>query len=438
MTEPADGDQPSEIIAEFVNQLEAGENPDVEAYAARDPERAEKLRTLAAFYHGMRAEAPAGRRCETPANEDAPPPAERPAIRRVAAPPARAPRVAAPVRSSVADSSATPDRRLRYLVGPAVAALIAAIVAWYAIPYGSSPSPGPLAKPKPDHIDLSGTPLVRIPAGRFEMGSTDFEIRSLVLAPGNEKRTAEFQSELPRRSVDITHPFLLGMREVTVGEFREFVKAKRYVTQAELQENGLGWNQAFGVGEEGPQYTWENPGWAQSDDHPVVLVAWIDAVEFCRWKTEREQVAYRLPTEAEWEYVRRDGTAPVFNSKTFSKYANVADMALTTKYPDRLTVEPINDDHVFTAPVASLVHNAYGLYDLTGNVYEWCADRYAPNYRGAAPVDPVGPAEGSLRVARGGSWNRAGAELRVTSRAGAADPSSGNYETGFRVVRELP
>jgi formylglycine-generating enzyme required for sulfatase activity len=271
------------------------------------------------------------------------------------------------------------------------------------------------------------------------MGSFKREIDKRINEPGNTKRADELRSELPARPVEITRPFYLGMHEVTVGEFDRFVATTGYQTDAEKNGLGRGWNVQRGAEEIYARYDWRNPGWPQRSNHPVVLVSWNDAAAYCRWKSGVEHATYRLPTEAEWEYARADGTPTFYDESTTSKFANVADLALKRVYPfpHHLDVEWINDQAPFTAPVGSYHANAYGSFDLTGNVQEWCADWFAADYRRAGRVDPVGPVAGTRRVVRGGSWKRSGVELRVTSRAGASVPTSANAETGFRVVREM-
>ena len=136
--------------------------------------------------------------------------------------------------------------------------------------------------------------LVYIPPGKFTMGSPDSE-------QGRE-------SQETRHEVELTKGFYLGMHEVTVGQFRQFVRDANYQTDGQRDGKG-GW----GVSEAGSiemngKYTWKSPGFAQSDDHPVVLVSWNDAKAFYRWLTEKEQKQYRLPTEVQWDYACRAGT----------------------------------------------------------------------------------------------------------------------------------
>jgi formylglycine-generating enzyme required for sulfatase activity len=430
MTKPGSDDF-SAITDEFFRRLDAGENPSIEEFAARYPAQAGKLRALLPMLIGMRADATA----DAVEAESADPvePSRADEVASHGRPPSQ-PRGASASRVAAedpptADDVAAPARRRRPPVRLALVAF-GTIVAVAAVCYA-------VFRPVPPYTDLSGMQFLRIPAGNFEMGAPEAEIKSLKLAPGNESRQAEFDSELPARTAAITKPFYFGMYEVTVREFREFVDDRKHVTDAERTGLGIGWDETRGVGETDKKYTWRNPGFQQTDDHPVVLVSWNDAQAFCEWKSLREKATYRLPTEAEWEYARRDGTPPYFDAERVEVYANVADTRLQQLYTTR-KVEPLFDGHPFTAPVGSLKPNAHRLHDLTGNVYEWCSDWHSAGYQGATTFDPVGPAGGTLRAARGGSWNRTKVHLRVTSRVGAADPATGNFETGFRVVREIP
>ena len=107
----------------------------------------------------------------------------------------------------------------------------------------------------------------------------------------------------------ITRPFYLGVTEVTRGQFRRFVDDAGYQTEAEKDgKGGCGWNEETKKFEQNPRYTWQNPGFEQTDEHPVVNVSWNDAQAFIGWLSRKEGKTYRLPTEAEWEYACRAGT----------------------------------------------------------------------------------------------------------------------------------
>ncbi len=141
----------------------------------------------------------------------------------------------------------------------------------------------------------------------------------------------------------------------------------------------------------------------------MVNVSWNDAVAFCKWLSRKEGKTYRLPTEAEWEYACRAGTTTRYYSgddpETLAKVANVADATVKAKFPDWKWTIKASDGYVFTAPVGQFKPNAFGLYDMHGNVWQWCAGlgRLRAITTKSPTDDPTGPATGSYRVARGGS-----------------------------------
>jgi len=268
-----------------------------------------------------------------------------------------------------------------------------------------------------------GMNLVLIPRGKFLMGSPK----------GEENR---LDDEL-QHEVEITRPFYLGKREVTIGQFKAFVKATGYQTEAEKDGKG---GRAFDGKEfvRKPEFTWKNLHFAQSDDHPVVVVSWGDAVAFCAWLSQKEGRTYRLPTEAEWEYACRAGTTTRFNTgareEDLKSAGNIADAALKAKWADASWAVRWNDGYPFTAPVGQFQANALGLHDMHGNVWEWCADWYGEDYYAKSPrEDPQGPANGKERVARGGAWSTQPKFCRSAFR----DWHEPDYRSdciGFRVV----
>ena len=171
----------------------------------------------------------------------------------------------------------------------------------------------------------------------------------------------------------------------------------------------------------------------------MVNVSWNDAVGFCKWLSKKEGKTYRLPTEAEWEYACRAGTTTRYYSsddpETLANVGNVYDAAFKAKFPDRKYTIKASDGYVFTAPVGKFKPNAFGLYDMHGNAWQWVADWYARGYYGTSPVDdPTGPESDSLRVLRGGSWDSMAVDTRCANRT-RVTPDDRNYDTGFRVSR---
>jgi len=245
--------------------------------------------------------------------------------------------------------------------------------------------------PKELTLDLGGgvtMKLVLIPAGKFMMGSPDSE-------------KGHVNNEGPQHEVTISKPFYMGVTEVTQAQYEAIMGA--------------------------------NPSTFKGETNPVENVSCNDATEFCKKLSEKTRQAVRLPTEAEWEYACRAG------SKTKFCFGD-ADEGL--------------GDYAWyhansggtTHPVGQKKPNAWGLYDMHGNLWEWCSDWYAQNYADAKAVDPQGPSSGMIasywawvtsvtptfRVLRDGSWYCGPDGCRSAARGGGLSPSGGDY--GFRVV----
>jgi formylglycine-generating enzyme required for sulfatase activity len=271
-----------------------------------------------------------------------------------------------------------------------------------------------------------GQTFVRIPAGKFTMGS-----------PPAEKDRLDHENP---HEVELTRDFHLATHEVTIGQFRQFVTETGYVTDAEKDgKGGVGYDEATQkFAGPNPQYNWRNTGWTATDDHPVVNVSWNDAQAFCTWLSKKEDKTYRLPTEAQWEYACRAGTTTAFHHgddpQALVRAANIADATAKQKIPNLKSAVTATDGYVFTAPVGRFRKNAFGLFDMHGNVWEWCEDLYDPGrYEDRSQRDPVGPSTGTLRTFRGGSWDRPPARCRSAARGGNS-PTFRNFILGFRVV----
>ncbi len=304
------------------------------------------------------------------------------------------------------------------------------------------------AEPKKLAADLGGgvkMEMTLIPSGEFKMGSGESAEATAAFfnkTYGEDLLTADFfKDEHPQHRVRITKPFYLGTYHVTRGQFRQFVKDSGYKTDAEKGEKpgAYGWDadkKEFGFNE---KYSWRNAGFEQTDEHPVVNVSWNDAVEYCKWLSKKEGKTYRLPTEAEWEYACRAGTTTRYWSgddpETLAKVGNVADAAAKAQFPDWKYTIKANDGYVFTAPVGKFKPNAFGLYDMHGNAWQWCADWYGADYYAASPADdPTGPDSGNVRVLRGGSWYF-GPNFARSAIRGWNSPYLRVISAGFRVAR---
>jgi formylglycine-generating enzyme required for sulfatase activity len=274
-------------------------------------------------------------------------------------------------------------------------------------------------------VNSIGMELVEIPAGEFPMGSED-TVESL-RTELHLRIDRNVDDERPVHRVRITKPYFMGRYETTVGEFRQFVADTGHKTDAEKDgTGGVGWNGTkFG---RDPKFTWSTWWKDQTDRHPVVNISPNDAAEFCRWLGKKEGKTYRLPTEAEWEYACRAGTTTRFytgdDAAAAAKAGNFAD---PRRHPPGT---------ILTTKVGSFAPNAFGLYDMHGNIWEWCADHYQKDYYASSPVDdPKGPERGGNVVMRGGCWGFEVGSGRSSTR-GRSTPTSRGYRDGFRVVLE--
>ena len=306
-----------------------------------------------------------------------------------------------------------------------------------------------------------GMKFVRVPAGEFLMGSNESPDALAQSYPQYERRRfVELFDEAPVHRVRITRPFFLGQHEVTVGQFRKFIEASGYVPESQADgTGGYGYNPGYdpakserGDAFEGrdPKYSWRNPGFAQGDAHPVLNVTWNDAVAMSQWLSRQEGKRYRLPTEAEWEYACRAGSRSRYypgkdsandagnDPQSLRQIANTFDADAAKNWP-RWQPYALEgpDGYAFTAPVGSFKPNALGLYDMLGNAWEWVADWHDENYYATSPVnDPQGPASGTVRVRRGGSWHTWALYSRCSYRNWNS-PQTRYTLLGIRLLREV-
>jgi formylglycine-generating enzyme required for sulfatase activity len=305
----------------------------------------------------------------------------------------------------------------------------------------------PGAPPK-ELVNRIGMTLRLIPAGEFLMGISQQELQRLNERDKYDRYRPRYpglvvcDDEVPAHRVRITRPFYLGVYEVTVGQFRRFVEDSHYKTDAEKDgKGGLGWNVAAGKYVRHAQYTWRSPGFPQADEHPVVNVSWNDAVAFCQWLSRKERQTYRLPTEAEWEYACRAGTTTRYycgdDPEQLATVGNVADAtAKETLKKDYQSYIESRDGYAFTAPVGRFQPNRFGLYDMLGNVWEWCADGYDAQYYARSPADdPRGPSQATERVARGGAWSVMPRGCRAATRH-RSTPAACASTQGVRIACE--
>lgn len=246
--------------------------------------------------------------------------------------------------------------------------------------------------------------MVYLPGGTFKMG---------------DLRGKGFESERPVHEVTLD-AFAMGRYPVTVGEFRRFVDATGYQTEAERRGgadvyDGKEWGQKADA-------HWRNPRFTQEDAHPVVCLSWNDAAAYCEWLSERTGERYSPPTEAEWEYACRASSETEYGFG--DDEARLGEYAWYSKNAGEKT-----------HPVGQKRANAWGLHDLHGNVWEWVRDWYGP-YSKESQRNPSGPETGSRRVIRGGSWYFVAEYCRSACRRGLG-PGSRADDLGFRLARRV-
>ncbi|OQW97702.1 MAG: hypothetical protein BWK74_05940 [Desulfobacteraceae bacterium A6] len=267
------------------------------------------------------------------------------------------------------------------------------------------------AGPEQKITNSIGMAFVYIKPGTFMMGS-----------PSGE--TGRFDNET-QHQVTLTKGFYMGETEVTVGQWRTFARDAGYKTEAETGGGAYVWT---GKWEKKEGTYWDNPGFAQSDNHPVTCVSWNDAQEFIRRLNQKEGGNnYRLPTEAEWEYAARAGSEAAFSGGGIAKTDCAHDPVLNA-----LGWYCGNADKK-THPVAQKNSNSWGLYDMHGNVWEWVQD-WKGDYPAGPVTDPAGPSAGSSRVVRGGSWDDFAGFCRSAFRFNGTPEVRVSY-LGFRLSR---
>lgn len=312
------------------------------------------------------------------------------------------------LRCSTTGSSApvAKYRSLIWAVGGACAAFVFGLV----IHFSSGQS---------DHYTNSlGMKFMYIEPGTFMMGSPLSE-------SGREWNEAQHE-------VTLTKGYWMQTTEVTVGQWRKFVNATGYKSEAEtsggaLIRTGEYWKMKkggilirTGRWEQKAGYYWDNPGFSQSENQPVTCVSWNDSLKFIAWLNQMDdRITYCLPTEAEWENAARAGSA--------GRYCFGDDESQLYEFP-RYGL----DSGGSTNSVALQTPNAWGLFDMHGNVYEWCGDWYG-DYPSGSATDPAGPSAGIYRVFRGGSWDDSTNCCRSAFRCGAKPDDRGS-NVGLRLA----
>ncbi|MFV0337216.1 MAG: formylglycine-generating enzyme family protein [Chthoniobacterales bacterium] len=229
--------------------------------------------------------------------------------------------------------------------------------------------------------------LASIPAGTFQMGSPKESEGAAFNESDRFKKNDDYQ-----HSESISRDILIGTTEVTQAQYRAVIG--------------------------------QNPSVFKGDDHPVDNISWEDTQKYCNLLSTKTGKTVRLPTEAEWEYACRAGTPTRYYFGEDPDAATLADHAWYRANSKRQT-----------HPVATKKPNPWGLYDMSGNVWEWCSDRFNGPYRDKAVSDPQGAKNGDTRVLRGGCWETGPLSLRSTNRGGII-PTRATSRFGFRIVVE--
>lgn len=295
--------------------------------------------------------------------------------------------------------------------------------------------------------------VVVIPAGSNVMGSTAEETDREGVPVIAKMDIASW--ERPLHTVTIAAPFAIGRAEVTRAEFAAFANTTGHVASGGCRGDNKGTVELV------ENWSWQNPGYAQAPDHPVMCVSYADALAYTAWLSDITGASYRLPSETEWEYAARGGTRTTRywgdGRDEACAYENVADQSIKRAKPDRVALgEPpfefaCDDGYAFTAPVASFKPNPYGVYDMIGNAREWVADCFDVDFsrkpRDGRPfldeaaciaaAETILDISEVLYVVKAASYRYAPYGTRV-ARKGAIQIDHRSANVGFRVVRELP
>ncbi|MFP4029720.1 MAG: formylglycine-generating enzyme family protein [Candidatus Brocadiia bacterium] len=254
--------------------------------------------------------------------------------------------------------------------------------------------------------------LVLIPAGQFEMGSK-FSPQEIENRYGGAADW--YDSEQPQHTVKITKPFYMSATEVTIEQYRAFLRDGG-------DDSGVDWDEDDCPIRKSGTYRLSGNKFGKSDDQPMAAVSWHGADKFCQWLSRKTGKTVRLPTEAQWEYACRAGSTTAYcfgdSERQLAEYAWYEDNA-----------EDAGKD--YPQPVGRKKPNDWGLYDMHGNVWDWCRDYYDHEYYEKSPkTDPTGPESGVFRVLRGGSWSYYARVCRSAHRLWTHPTDT----RGFRVV----
>jgi len=256
--------------------------------------------------------------------------------------------------------------------------------------------------------------------------------------PRNLRRTAD---ETVQQRQQVLETVYLQMHEVSRGQFAAFVASTGYQTEAEInQRGGWGFNRSTGQLEFAPHFNWRNPGFPQTDEHPVVLISELDIQAYIQWLNQLEDRKYRLPTENEWFHARRAGTNTRFwtgdDRDLLATAENVADSTAKQQFPD-WPATAASDGWVFTAPVGSLRPNPFGLHDMVGNVSEYCCDHSTLQIAENSPEDRRARTAARMAARVNGEAFCGTAPPGLRQKNNQKDPQT-HCAAGFRLLCEIP
>jgi formylglycine-generating enzyme len=287
-------------------------------------------------------------------------------------------------------------RSIEFVVGAAVALTLLTVVTSRSV--RAQDEQKKVDTPKTLITNTIGMKLKLIPAGEFQMGATR---SSAQLASLFEMGSEYFDDESPRHRVRISKPFYLQTTELTQGQWESVMGTSPWTGKDYVKEGS---------------------------DYAASYVSWDDAGEFCRKLSAKEGVEYRLPREGEWEYASRGGSTSMYS---------FGDSLGSLKHYAWYSENAADAGDIYAHRAGQKRANGFGLYDMHGNVYEWCSDWFGNDYYKSSPAsDPEGPSAGSFRVFRGGGWGDSPLNVRSALRLWGSPDDRGS-RMGFRVLRSF-
>ncbi|MDY0131080.1 MAG: SUMF1/EgtB/PvdO family nonheme iron enzyme [Desulforegulaceae bacterium] len=263
----------------------------------------------------------------------------------------------------------------------------------------------------------TGLKFVRMDSGEFYMGS-----------PESEDGRKSDEGPLTRVCIN---EFMISESETRVKDFSLFVSQTNYITTAEKEGFSYIYSPLTGRWEKKTGVSWKKPGFEQTEDHPVVHLSFFDAMEFANWLDQKyKQIKIGLPSEHQWEYAAKKGYIELKNKEEICLYSNSADLSAKGNFPG-WKISSCEDGFVFTAPVKSFNPDTNGLYDMAGNVWEWCDSEYKP-YISSQNLSVYGKKKSV--VIKGGSFYSKPEFLRFSAREHLNSGKKRAYDLGFRLV----